>query len=51
MAAFAGAVGLEKAGLMFHQAELDEKEIDERLSYLAEHELNRKAMSPAAATE
>ncbi|QEM07660.1 DUF892 family protein [Mucilaginibacter rubeus] len=51
MAAFAGAVRLEKAGLMFHQAELDEKEIDERLSYLAEHELNRKAMSPAAATE
>lgn len=45
-AAFAGAVRLQKAGLLFHQAELDEKEMDERLSYLAEHELNRKAAAP-----
>jgi ferritin-like metal-binding protein YciE len=45
-AAFAGAVSLQKAGLLFHQAELDEKEMDERLSYLAEHELNRKATAP-----
>jgi ferritin-like metal-binding protein YciE len=48
-AAFAGAVRLQKAGLLFHQAELDEKEMDERLSYLAEHELNRKAAAPTAA--
>ena len=46
-AAFAGAVRLQKAGLLFHQAELDEKDMDERLSYLAEHELNRKAAAPA----
>ncbi len=45
-AAFAGAVRLQRAGLLFHQAELDEKEMDERLSYLAEHELNRKAAAP-----
>jgi len=45
-AAFAGAVGLQRAGLLFHEAELDEKEMDERLSYLAEHELNRKASAP-----
>ncbi len=45
-AAFAGAAGLQKAGLLFHQAELDEKDMDERLSYLAEHELNRKAVAP-----
>lgn len=50
-AAFAGAVRLENAGLLFHQAELDEKEMDERLSYLAEHELNRKAAVPVAVTE
>jgi ferritin-like metal-binding protein YciE len=49
-AAFAGAVRLQKAGLLFHQAELDEKEMDERLSYLAEHELNRKAIAPIALT-
>lgn len=51
MAAFAGALRLENAGLLFHQAELDEKEMDERLSYLAEHELNRKAAVPVAVTE
>lgn len=45
-AAFAGAIKLQKAGLLFHQAELDEKDMDERLSYLAEHELNKKAIAP-----
>lgn len=47
-AAFAGTIGLQSAGLLFHQAELEEKEMDERLSFLAEHELNRKANVPAA---
>ncbi|WP_439698616.1 ferritin-like domain-containing protein [Mucilaginibacter sp. AW1-7] len=47
-AAFAGALRLQKAGLLFHQAELDEKDMDERLSYLAEHELNKKAIAPFA---
>lgn len=51
VAAFAGTVRLEKAGLMFHQAEADEKEMDERLSYLAEHDLNRKAAAPVTVTE
>jgi ferritin-like metal-binding protein YciE len=45
-AAFAAATGLQAAGLLFHQAAQDEKEMDERLSYLAEHELNRKASIP-----
>lgn len=36
------------AGLLFHQAESDEKDIDERLSFLAEHELNQKAIAPIA---
>lgn len=44
-AAFAGALRLQQAGLLFHQAELDEKDMDERLSYLAEHELNKKAIA------
>jgi len=47
-AAFASAIKLQKAGLLFHQAELAEKDMDERLSYLAEHELNRKAIAPVA---
>jgi ferritin-like metal-binding protein YciE len=49
-ASFASAVRLQKAGVLFHQAELDEKEMDERLSYLAEHELNRKATTTITLT-
>lgn len=46
LAAFAGTLKVEKAGMFFHQAELDEKNMDERLSYLAEHILNRSAVDP-----
>lgn len=45
-AAFAGAVGLDKAEKQFYQAEKDELDIDEALSHLAIHEINLKALVP-----
>jgi len=42
-AAFAKAMGKEKAAMLFHQAEMNEKQIDESLSQLAEQEINEKA--------
>lgn len=51
LAAFASSLRLGKAGMFFHQAELDEKNIDDRLSYLAEHILNRSAVDPASNRE
>ena len=45
-AAFANALGMEKQAAVFHEAEVNEKQIDDRLSQLAEHEINIKARSP-----
>lgn len=45
-AAFANALGLEKPATIFHEAEISEKQIDDRLSQLAEHEINVRAKAP-----
>lgn len=45
-AAFANALTLEKPATIFHEAEVNEKQIDDRLSQLAEHEINKRARSP-----
>ncbi len=45
-AAFANALGMVQQASVFHQAEVDEKQIDDRLSQLAEHEINIHAKSP-----
>ncbi len=45
-AAFADAAGLYKAATLFHQAEKDEKSIDEDLSHLAAHQINKEALAP-----
>jgi ferritin-like metal-binding protein YciE len=47
-AAFANALGMEKAATVFHEAEINEKHIDDRLSQLAEYEINIKAKTPIA---
>lgn len=45
-AAFAKTLELEKAAGIFHEAEVNEKQIDDRLSQLAKFEINPKAKSP-----
>ena len=45
-AAFAKALGMEKQAVIFHEAEVNEKQIDDRLSQLAEHEINIRARAP-----
>jgi ferritin-like metal-binding protein YciE len=45
-AAFANTLGMEKQAAVFHEAEVKEKQIDDRLSQLAEHEINNRAKSP-----
>ena len=45
-AAFAKALGMEKPASVFYEAEVSEKKIDDRLSQLAEHEINSKAKAP-----
>ena len=45
-AAFANALGMEKHAAIFHEAEVNEKQIDDRLSQLAEHEINIRAKAP-----
>ncbi len=45
-AAFANALGMEKQAAIFHEAEVKEKQIDDRLSQLAEHEINLRAKMP-----
>jgi len=42
-AAFAHTLGMEKHAAIFHEAEVNEKQIDDRLSQLAEHEINIRA--------
>lgn len=45
-AAFAKELGLEEFASVFHEAEVNEKQIDDRLSQLAEYEINRRARAP-----
>ncbi len=45
-ASFANALHLENQAEVFHQAEVNEKQIDDRLSQLAEHEINMQAVTP-----
>lgn len=45
-AAFANILDMGKAATIFHEAEINEKQIDDRLSQLAEHEINAKAKTP-----
>ena len=45
-AAFAKALEMEKQAALFHEAEVNEKQIDDRLSQLAEHEINITAKTP-----
>lgn len=45
-AAFANSLGMEATALVFRKAEVNEKQIDDRLSQLAEHEINLKARTP-----
>ena len=45
-AAFANALDMEKQAAIFQEAEVNEKQIDDRLSQLAEHEINIKAKAP-----
>ena len=50
-AAFAKTLNMEKAADIFHGAEINEKQIDERLSQLAKFEVNKKARSPISLPE
>ena len=45
-AAFANALDMHKTASLFHEAEVNEKQIDDRLSQLAEHEINVEAKTP-----
>lgn len=45
-AAFANALNMKKQAAIFHEAEVNEKQIDDRLSQLAEFEINIKAKAP-----
>jgi ferritin-like metal-binding protein YciE len=45
-AAFANALSMEKQAAVFHEAEVSEKQIDDRLSQLAEFEINPHAKTP-----
>lgn len=45
-AAFANALGMEKQAMLFYEAEVSEKQIDDRLSQLAMFEVNNRAKSP-----
>lgn len=45
-AAFAKVLEMEKHASAFHEAEINEKKIDDRLSQLAEHEVNIDANAP-----
>ena len=45
-AAFAKSLGMEKYAVVFHEAEVNEKQIDDRLTQLAEYEINIKANAP-----
>ncbi len=45
-ASFAYLLGLEKTSEVFHQASVNEKQIDDRLKRLAQYEINGRAKAP-----
>jgi ferritin-like metal-binding protein YciE len=45
-AAFASTLDMDKAAIFFHEAEVHEKQIDDRLTQLARYEINVGAKSP-----
>jgi ferritin-like metal-binding protein YciE len=45
-AAFANTLDMGRSATVFHEAEINEKQIDDRLSQLAEHEININAKTP-----
>lgn len=45
-AAFARELNLDRAAQVFHEMEVNEKHIDDRLTQLAEHEINARAHTP-----
>ena len=45
-AAFANTLGMDRAANFFHEAEVHEKQIDDRLTQLAQYEINFRAKSP-----
>jgi ferritin-like metal-binding protein YciE len=49
-ASFANALDLKKVAKLFYAAEVSEKQIDKRLSELAEQEVNLRAKVPLALT-
>jgi ferritin-like metal-binding protein YciE len=49
-AAFSMALGMEKIATLFHEAEINEKQIDDRLTQLAEYEINLSAKAPVLLT-
>ncbi len=49
-AAFADLLSLEKTSVVFHQASVNEKQIDDRLTQLAQFEINSKAKAPIELT-
>ncbi len=50
-AAYANTLDMPKYAALFHEAEVNEKQIDDRLSQLAEHEINSKAKAPVLVHE
>jgi ferritin-like metal-binding protein YciE len=49
-AAFTNTLEMEEAAVAFREAEINEKQIDDRLSQLAEHEINVNARDPIILT-
>jgi ferritin-like metal-binding protein YciE len=45
-AAYATTLGMEEAAKLFKMAEINEKQIDDRLSQMAEFEINKRATTP-----
>lgn len=49
LTAFANLLKTDNSTTLFHEAEITEKQIDDRLSQLAEHEINGRAKAPVEA--
>ncbi len=49
-AAFADLLELERTSVVFHEASVNEKQIDDRLTQLAQFEINNKAKAPIELT-
>ena len=50
-AAFANTLGMSKTAVLFHECEINEKQIDDRLTQLAEFEINNEARNSIAIPE